>query len=75
MKWVKNFKKAGIITLIGLLNIHAVFAYIDPGTGGALLGSIWPFIVSIFAVIAGFFVKVFFKPIKNTFSRMFKRKY
>jgi len=68
-------RKIIIVSIIGLVNVQIAMAYIDPGTGGALIGSIWPFIVSIFAVIAGFFVKVFFKPIKNTFSRMFKRKY
>lgn len=47
-------------------------AYIDPGTGGMIIGSIWPVIVAFFAAIGGFFVKVFWKPIKNFFSKIKK---
>lgn len=68
-----------ILLIMGviLLTIPQALAYIDPGTGGMLLGSIWPFIVMIAAAIGGVIVKVFFRPIKTIFSKsisLFKRK-
>ena len=39
--------------------------YIDPGTGGMVVGSTWPIILAIIGGIGGFFVKVFYRPIKN----------
>lgn len=64
---------AGII----LLAVPQALAYIDPGTGGIILGSIWPYIVMIAAAIGGVIVKVFFRPIKKLFTNsvsLFKRK-
>ena len=46
--------------------------YLDPGTGGYLVTSIWPTIATIFAVIfsaiGAFFIKYFFNPIKKFFK-------
>ena len=47
--------------------------YIDPGTGGMVVGSVWPMVLLILGAIGGFFVKWFYKPIKNTLSQ-FKKK-
>lgn len=61
-----------LIVCFGILVLSEnVFAYIDPGTGGVLLNTIWPLIVALFSVLATFFVKWFWKPIKSTFSKIF----
>jgi hypothetical protein len=63
--------------MIWVSSAPAAFAYLDPGTGGMILGSIWPIILSIVAVIVGFFIKYFFTPIKKFFQQgivFFKRK-
>ncbi len=58
--------KISCLILLGLIEINAVLAYIDPGTGGMIIGGgVWPFIVAMFAAIAGFSLKYFFKPIKR----------
>lgn len=58
-------KRLLIFILVCLIGLKAVSAYIDPGTGGMIIGgSIWPFVLVIFAAIGGFFLK-FFKPIKK----------
>lgn len=45
--------------------------YIDPGTGGMIIGgTIWPFIVAIFAAIGAFLAKVFWEPIKKAAKRI-----
>ncbi|MBU4503005.1 MAG: hypothetical protein KKA79_10505 [Nanoarchaeota archaeon] len=46
--------------------------YIDPGTGGMVIGSIWPVILAIFGAIVAFFIKWFYKPIKNMIFRFKK---
>lgn len=48
---------------------HPALAYIDPGTGGVLMSTIWPFIVAVFAAVIAFFVKWFWNPIKKVFVR------
>ncbi len=57
--------KGWLIAFSLLLNALLVSAYIDPGTGNAIAGSIWPFILMILGAIGAFFVKYFFKPIKH----------
>ena len=48
--------------------------YIDPGTGGMIIGgAIWPFIVAVFAAIGGFFVKFFWKPIKRGLTGLWRK--
>jgi fucose permease len=46
-------------------------AYIDPGTGGMIVGgvggAIWPMIVAFFAGVVGFILR-FFRPIKDWVS-------
>ena len=62
-------KKGAII--LGLLTATApVLAYIDPGTGSAIAGSIWPFILMVLGVIGAFFVKYFFRPIRKACAKV-----
>ena len=57
-----------ILLIISLLIVNSTIslAYIDPGTGGMIAGSIWPMIVGVLTAIGGFCVRYFFKPIKRT---------
>ena len=43
--------------------------YIDPSTGMVVWNTVWPFVVSICAVIAAFVVRYFWRPIKKFFKR------
>jgi hypothetical protein len=42
--------------------------YIDPGTGGMILGSVWPFILLALGAVAAFFLKIFYNPLKRLFT-------
>ena len=55
--------------IFGFLTI----AYIDPGTGSAVAGSIWPFILMILGAIGAFFVKWLVKPIKKIWNAAFNK--
>ncbi len=45
------------------------YNYIDPGTTGIVVGSVWPAVLAALAAIAGFLTKVFWKPIKRLLKR------
>lgn len=62
------------VFLAAILCANSAFAYIDPGTGGMIAGSIWPFIVSIFVGIGAFIAGVYRNTIKSTFLRIFRKK-
>lgn len=64
-------KKSKILLIaIGLFVLSKnVFAYIDPGTGSVIAGSLWPLIVAFFLAVMAFIVKYFWKPIKKIFSK------
>ena len=63
-----------VFVLVILAYMEEALAYIDPGTGGMIIGgSIWPFILAVFAAIGGFFLKCFFKPIKKGVSFIWKK--
>lgn len=68
-----SLKKMFFLTVIIIFQVNLASAYIDPGTGGMVLGSIWPFIVAVFAAIGGFFVKFFYKPIKRGFVSLWTK--
>lgn len=71
---MRNYFISLLIVLMVLINTKNVFAYIDPGTGGMIIGnSLWPFIIGIFALIGGFFLKYFFKPIKKGALAIWRR--
>ena len=62
-------QKSCLLVSAILLYTIKVSAYVDPGTGGMIIGSVWPFILAILAAIGGFFLRYFFKPIKKTFLK------
>ena len=65
-------QKCCFLALAILLCTIKTSAYVDPGTGGMIVGSIWPFILAVLAAIGGFFLKYFFKPIKKIFLKSWK---
>ena len=65
-------QKSYLLVSAILLCTTKASAYVDPGTGGMIVGSIWPFILAILAAIGGFFLRYFFKPIKKTFLKLWK---
>ena len=65
----RKFFLAGLGIFLFIAISSNALAYIDPGTGGAIIGSIWPLIVIIFSTIGAFIVKWFWTPIKSTFSK------
>jgi len=67
-----KLQKYCFLALAILLCTTKASAYIDPGTGGMIVGSVWPFIIAVLAAIGGFFLKYFFKPIKKTFLKLWK---
>jgi len=71
MEIIKLYKKLILVSAILLCTLK-VSAYIDPGTGGMIIGSVWPFILAILAATGGFFFRYFFKPIKKTFLKLWK---
>ena len=62
-----------IVLTIGLISIKNAFAYIDPGTGSAIAGSLWPLLVAFLSAVGAFMAKFFWKPIKNSFSKLRKK--
>lgn len=66
-------KKISLMVLVSFIMLiylsTDVLAYLDPGTGGAIVGSLWPLILIFFSTIGAFFVKRFWKPIKRLFSK------
>ena len=68
-------KKRLLMAFISILILSkSSLAYIDPGTGSAMLGSVWPVLVGILSAIGAFLIKYFWDPIKSFFSRIFKGK-
>lgn len=57
-----------------IASFRNVYGYLDPGTGSAIAGSIWPLIVAFFTAIGAFLVKYFWNPIKRLFSRLSGKK-
>jgi len=62
-----------IVAVSVALSSEAAFSYLDPGTGGAILGSLWPLLIALFMSIGAFLTKYFWKPIKGIFSKILKR--
>lgn len=63
-----------IIAVSIVLSSKAVLSYLDPGIGGAILGSLWPVLAAIFTAIGVFLTKYFWKPIKGVFSKIPRKK-
>ncbi len=62
--------RVATLFFLALLSAQTAQAYIDPGTGGMVLGSIGPIILAILAAIGGFLLKHFIKPIKKAVLRL-----
>ena len=67
-------KRIILLILSTIINSTSILAYIDPGTGGMIAGSVWPFVVGILATIGAFFSKSLFRPIKKMFFKLNKKK-
>jgi len=69
-----NRKKIFLILLVILIESiflsTSVFAYLNPGTGAAIIGSLWPLILIFFSAMLAFAIKWFWRPIKKAFSKM-----
>lgn len=61
-----------VLVIIVLLGSN-VLAYLDPGTGGVILNSIWPLIVVVSSAIGAFIVKWFWRPIKKSFLKLISK--
>tara|TARA_Y100000310_G_C20390729_1_gene672616 strand:+ start:168 stop:401 length:234 start_codon:yes stop_codon:yes gene_type:complete len=70
MKIKKQFRMifASFFVLIALS--EGALAYLDPGTGSAIGGALWPLIIAFFSAIFAFIVKYFWNPIKIFFSKL-----
>jgi hypothetical protein len=69
---INNMKKIILVVLFIICSTSAL-AYIDPGTGSAIAGSLWPILLAIFSTVVAFLTKIFWKPIKRTFKKIFKK--
>jgi len=50
-----------------------VLAYLNPGLGTAIIGTLWPIIAAFFMAVGLFLIKHFWKPIKKSVSKVFKQ--
>ena len=70
MGWSGRFGfYVGACVVGGCLGATVAYAYIDPGTGGVIAGSIWPLIVAMLSAAGAFVIKYFWSPIRRFFSR------
>ena len=71
---MKNIVSRLIIIAVSIvLSSKVVFSYLDPGTGGAIIGSIWPLVIAIFTSVVAFLTKYFWRPIKGVFSKILRK--
>ena len=56
--------------LLTLLLVAEASAYIDPGTGGAIIGSGGAFIAAFFGLIGALLLKYLITPAKKAFSKV-----
>ncbi len=52
-----------------VLLVNCAFAYIDPGTGAIIVGSLWQILIALGAVVVAFVMRHFWNPLKD---RVFK---
>ncbi|MFH0859748.1 MAG: hypothetical protein V1921_00950 [Candidatus Altiarchaeota archaeon] len=53
--------------------IQSASAYIDPGTGGMIVGGLWPVITGALALAVGLFIKYLLKPTKKSVADLWKK--
>jgi len=61
------------LIIISLIFIPSCFAYIDPGTGGYLISSIFSFILGFFALVLGIVLRFFRHTLKNFILKIWKK--
>jgi uncharacterized membrane protein YdjX (TVP38/TMEM64 family) len=69
-----NKKQTYILGLFFIIHSKKVLSYIDPGTGGMILGSFWSAIVGVIGLIAGFFTLYLIKPIVQLVKKITRQK-
>lgn len=72
-KMKKLFLMLFIFVFWFFILIKSSIAYINPGTGGIIIGSLWPLIVALFTALVAFLIKYFWKPIKKHLKRLLTR--
>jgi len=69
----KMDRKLLCLVTAALFTAAPVSAYIDPGTGGMIIGgSIWPIVAAMLAAAGGFILSLF-KPVRDWISRLWGR--
>jgi len=53
---------------------NKISAYVNPGSGAMIIGSVWPLIVAFFSALGALLIKIFWRPIKNKFLDITKAK-
>ena len=67
---MKKIYAISLIHSIGFILLsRSALAYINPGTGSAVAGTLWPLIIIVFSTIGAFLIKNFWTPIKKLFFR------
>lgn len=59
--------------LIFVMSANQVLAYIDPGTSGMVVGSVWSVFLAVIGAAVALFAKIFYKPIKNKILKFRKK--
>ena len=57
------------VFMLSVLSNH-VSAYVDPGTGTAIVSSMWPALVAVLTSFFAILVKIFWHPIKKLLSKI-----
>ena len=70
-----NPKRLYALGMCFTIGLPLATAYIDPGTGGLIIGPAWQFIVGIVTVITAFILKFFYNPIKSNLLKILKRQH
>ena len=68
-------KKAISSFFVCMFCAASVAGYIDPGTGGMIVGSVWSSIWALFTGALGFIIITFWKPLIKTFKRLFRKEH
>jgi len=65
-------RKSFIFTFVFVLfNVGFVRGYIDPGTGGMIIGNLWSWISAVAGAVVSFLIIYFFKPLKKKIKKVF----
>jgi hypothetical protein len=74
MRTELSVKKIWAFLFLTLIVPVRAYAYIDPGSGGYLVGSAFPMIAGIFAVIVAFFAHFFRHTLNNFFKNLWNKR-